>query len=148
MDNTESWITGPPNRNFTWNHPSSNTCRRIEMPRDDRASFQACLRNQDNNTDPGALDGKPPGFVPDPLFESTLMTLAPEETSAYWIPITTGPGTPAALYKCRIGFDLESGQSFAVNVQINVHPLLINVIHSPVLTPPTTELRNRISCLK
>ncbi len=83
------------------------------------------VAHHNTETERKELDGKLPGFVPDPLFDDTDTVLLPGETHGYWISIETPPDAPAGPHKISFSIEFESGEKFASGIEIFVYPICI-----------------------
>lgn len=109
--------------------PADRARLRLEVP----AELKARRRRMGHvpvphhNTETGReeLDGRLPGFVPDPLFDDTEIVFPPGETHGYWILIETPPDAPAGLHEFSFTVEFESGEKVSSGIGVSVEPLCI-----------------------
>ncbi len=77
--------------------------------------------------DPSDLDGigHIPGWVPDPLFDETVLLLPPRETHAFWFSIVLCRGAAPGRHEVRVELTPEQGRRATLRIPVQLHPVRI-----------------------
>ncbi len=140
MSTVRCWLESSLKRVYPGTPAGTRKTARIEAARNDRLSFQVCLRNSSLDQEakaelvaeapedlrlqvrrvgyvaqPHLNAGTPehelegvghiPGYVPDPLYPETTVTLGPSESQSFWVTVTVPSG-----YRARAAQDRPWGQ--------------------------------------
>lgn len=104
----------------------------LEVPSGWRARIRRVgfvpVAHQNTETPPCEIDGADhyPGFVPDPLFDETTLTLPPRETHSFYLTVISDRNTPAGLYNLVVTIADYNGDVLKKHqIKIKVHDVTL-----------------------